>query len=76
MLWIILLSKLLGDYNFINVTLRQQRIILLSKLLGDYNLGYGVIEILGIILLSKSLGGYNFLYLGEINYVIILLLKL
>ena len=35
--YIILLSKLLGDYNVAIAVLNQLPIILLSKLLGDYN---------------------------------------
>ena len=34
---IILLSKLLGDYNLSAIEVQERKIILLSKLLGDYN---------------------------------------
>ena len=56
---IILLSKLLGDYNLEVVSSTGRPIILLSKLLGDYNLKEQEELNWDIILLSKLLGDYN-----------------
>ena len=63
---IILLSKLLGDYNSLMWLYFLIYIILLSKLLGDYNLAIIDNETGKIILLSKLLGDYNFIYSFEI----------
>ncbi len=63
-MYIIQLSKLLGNYNYVQAAYPSSVIIQLSKLLGNYNTRAIRELFLLIIQLSKLLGNYNLAWLS------------
>ena len=70
-MWIIPISKLLGNYNAYGGSMHSRAIIPISKLLGNYNPSLALSKSTHIIPISKLLGNYNALRVFILGVLII-----